>query len=148
MAYRVPVTKSRSAAVAVTVASCALVGASLSSCALAETFVGCSSSELEQTDQVAQRVWQLLDSSEPDGGAYCDSSPDPSVGGRMDGPSAGIVARAVDELGCVETTVEGFDSGDSAMVACTVDGAPYLIEIAREVDPYGSPGLEVGLYRR
>lgn len=66
----------------------------------------------------------------------------------MGDPASEIVARAADELGCRETSVDDFDSDDTETLACDFDGDPYLLEIARELDRYGSPGLEVGLYKR
>jgi hypothetical protein len=67
----------------------------------------------------------------------------------MEGPADELSARAADELGCAETTVDGLDSDDTILLACDFEGASYLLQIAREVDPYRpSPGLEVGLYKR
>ena len=66
----------------------------------------------------------------------------------MNGPATELVTRAVDELGCVETSVEGFDSNYSAILACDFEGDSYLIEISRELDRCGPPGLEVGIYKR
>lgn len=130
------------------IAPCLLIGVSLGSCGLADNFANCSDSELAQTDRVAERVWEALDSSKPSEGAYCDSSPYPYAGGSMDGPASELVTRAANELGCGETSVEGFDSEDAALLACDFDGDSYLLEISRDLDRFGSPGLEVGLYKR
>lgn len=135
--------------VGTTIVWCLLAVLSLSSCVVVDEFANCSDSDLAQTDRAAEHVWQVLDSSQPGDGAYCDSSPYPYFGGSMDGPADELSARAADELGCAETTVEGFDSGDTILLACDFEGTSYLLEIAREVDPYrSSPGLEVGLYKR
>ena len=131
------------------VVSTLLAVLSLSSCVFVDELANCSDSDIAQTDRAAQHVWQVLDSSNPGDGAYCDSSPYPYFGGSMDGPAEELVARATDELGCAETTVEGFDSEDAAHLACDFEGTSYLLEIALEVDPHRpSPGLEVGLYKR
>ncbi len=129
--------------------ACLLIGASLGSCGYLDSFgVNCSDSDLAQTDRIAEHVWQELDSSEPRDDAYCDSSPYPYVGGSMESPATELMDRAADELGCDETTVEGFDSEYAATLACDFDGTSYLLEITREVDPFGGPGTEVGVYKR
>lgn len=133
---------------ATAVAASLLVGGSLGSCSFVGDVANCSDAELAQTSRAAELVWRVLDSSEPSEDAYCDTSPYPYAGGRMDGPASDIVARAADELGCGETSVEGSDSDDAEILVCDLDGDPYLLEISRELDRFGPPGLEVGLYKR
>jgi hypothetical protein len=140
MAQRRPVARA--------IASYLLVGGSLASCGLADDFASCSDSELSKTDRVAEQVWQALDSSKPSDRAYCDSSPYPYASGSMDGPASELVERATRELGCGVTSVEGFDSDDADILACDFDGDPYLLEVSRELDRFGPPGLAVGLYKR
>lgn len=108
-----------------------------------------SDSNLAKTDRAADRVWQVLGSSEPDGEAYCDSFPYPYASGPMNGPAEKLVARASEELGCKPTTVDGLDDESSVLLACDIDGDSYVLEIAREIDLSHGPseGLEVGLYK-
>jgi hypothetical protein len=58
------------------------------------------------------------------------------------------VERSTRELGSGVTSVEGFDSDDADILACDFDGDPYLLEVSRELDRFGPPGLAVGLYKR
>lgn len=130
-------------------AACLLLGGLVGSCAVTEQTASCSEAELDKTSRVAEQVWQTLDASEPDEeGAYCDSSPYPYAGGSMDGPASEVAARATDSMGCKETSVEGLDSEEALLLACDINGEPYLLEIARQLDRFGGPGLEVGLYKR
>lgn len=145
--YCVSMTTARLRSVVTAIGLGSLVSVSLGSCGLAKEFANCSDSELAETDRVAQRVWKVLDSSKPHDAAYCDSSPYPYAGGYMDGPASEVVAVAAAEFGCEETSVEGFDSDYAAILACDFDGDSYVLEVSREVDPYGSPDLEVGLYK-
>jgi hypothetical protein len=146
--YGVPMAMARFLLVVTAVGLCSLVTVSAGAWALAQELTNCSDSELAQTDRAAQRVWQVLDSSKHVDGAYCDSTPYPYAGGSMDGPASEIVASAADEFGCREAPVEGLDDDDAAILTCDFHGDSYVLEITHEGDPYGSRGLEVGLYKR
>lgn len=135
---------SRSRSVHAPILACLLIGFSLSSCS-DSTEDTCSKANLKKTDAIAKHVWTTLDSSDPRGDAYCDSSPWPYAGGEMASTAGDLEDRAIAELGCKPTTVKNHDPEYSTLLACDLDGMSYMIELTHA---FGATPTEVGVYKR